>query len=228
MSENGAGSNGSITGGSTHMGSTAALVSRLRQLAAQGSGAADAGEVEHCDLCGTELDADHRHLLHIEERRILCACEPCVAMRIADGPYRPTGTRVLWLDDFAMPDDLWARLQIPIGLAFFMLSSSVDGVAGLYPSPAGATECELDLVAWEELCEQNPVLRGLERDAEALIVDRISDSHRYVIAPIDECYRLVGLVKANWEGISGGDAVERAVPEFFAELYERSPSRRGG
>lgn len=216
MSENGGAGNGS----------TAALVSRLRAIAQQSGPAGE--EIEHCDLCGTELAADHRHLLHIEERRILCACEPCVAMRIGDGPYRPTGTRVIWLDDFEMPEDLWARLGIPIGLAFFMQSSSVDGVAGLYPSPAGATECELDLSAWAELCDSNPVLADLERDAEALIIDRISEPNRYVIAPIDECYRLVGMVKANWEGISGGSAVERALPEFFAELAERSAGARGG
>ena len=218
MSENNGGGNGA---------STAAMITRLRRFAEAGP-TAEAGEIEHCDLCGTELAPDHRHLLHIDERRILCACEPCVAMRVGDGPYRPTGTRVIWLDDFAMPDDLWARLQIPIGLAFFMRSSSVDGIAGLYPSPAGATECELDLDAWEELCASNPALSDLEIDAEALIVDRISEPHRYVIAPIDDCYRLVGMVKANWEGISGGDAVQRSLPQFFEELRGRTQSETGG
>ena len=179
-----------------------------------------------CDICGSDLDPEHRHLLHIEERRILCACEPCVAMRTADGPYRAVGTRTLMLAAFEMPDDLWARLQIPIGLAFFMDSSVAEGVVGLYPSPAGATECELDLSAWEELCEVNPELTGLEVDAEALIVDRTGDPHRYAIVPIDDCYRLVGMIKASWEGISGGDAVERGVEEFFAEIGARS--QRGG
>ena len=102
-------------------GSTAAMITRLRRFAEAGPAGA-ASEIEHCDLCGTELAPEHRHMLHIEERRILCACEPCVAMRIGDGPYRPTGTRVIWLDDFAMPDDLWARLQIPAVLAQWRLS----------------------------------------------------------------------------------------------------------
>ena len=85
-------------------------------------------------------------------------------------------------------------------------------MVAMYPSPAGATESELQLAAWEDLTALNPVLDSLEPDAEALVVNRISDQPSYVIAPIDECYALVGAVKVNWEGISGGDAIERAVP----------------
>lgn len=198
----------------------AELVARLRRLV--DSGGRNAEELERCDLCGAEIAADHRHLLHLEERRILCACEPCVAMRAGDGPYRPTGSRLLWLRGFDLREDLWARLRIPIGLAFFMRSSSVGGVVGLYPSPAGATESELDLGAWDELCAANPVLATLDADVEGLIVNRISAPPQYAIAPIDECYRLVGAVKASWEGISGGSAVERVVPSFLEELRERA------
>ena len=35
----------------------------------------------------------------------------------------PDGHRVLWLDDFELSDELWARLAIPIGLAFFLRSA---------------------------------------------------------------------------------------------------------
>ena len=59
-------------------------------------------------------------------------------------------------------------------------------------------------------------------DVEALIVNRIAEPNQFAIAPIDECYRLVGAVKASWEGISGGDAVERVVPAFFEELRQRA------
>jgi hypothetical protein len=39
-----------------------------------------------------------------------------------------------------------------------------------------------------------------------------------VIAPLDDCYRLVGTIKATWEGISGGTAMEAAVARFFEDL----------
>lgn len=199
---------------------TPELIGRLRQLA--GNGRLPDPAVEHCDLCGTVLPEDHRHLLHLDERRILCACEPCVGMRAGEGPYRPTGVRLLWLERFDLSEELWASLRIPIGLAFFMRSSSVGRVVGMYPSPAGATECELELSAWEDLCFANPVLADLDQDVEGLIVNRIGDPQQFAIAPIDECYRLVGTIKAGWEGISGGGAVERIVPGFFAELRERA------
>ena len=129
---------------------------------------------------------------------------------------------MLWLEGFELPDDLWGRLQIPIGLAFFIWSSGTDSVVALYPSPAGATESELELAAWEDLKLANPVLDSLEPDAEALVVNRISEPAQFAIVPIDECYALVGAVKANWEGISGGAAIEREVPEFFEGIRERA------
>lgn len=193
------------------------LVGRLRRLLASGGSAA-----ERCDLCGADLPRDHRHLLQIEQRRILCACEPCIAMRAGEGPYRPTGNRLLWLEGFDLSEELWARLRVPIGLAFFMRSSSAGRVVGMYPSPAGATECELELDAWEDLCAANPLLDSLDADVEGLIVNRISQPPQYAIAPIDECYRLVGTVKESWEGISGGRAVEEVVPAFLEELRERA------
>ena len=159
---------------------------------------------ERCDLCSASIPADHRHLLHIEERRIVCTCETCRALFAGDGPYRPAGSRTVWLDGFELPDELWASFRIPIGLAFFFRAARAGGVVAFYPSPAGTTECELDLGAWEELVAANPVLDGLETDAEALIVNRLGGARQHAIVPIDECYRLVGLVRVSWEGISGG------------------------
>jgi hypothetical protein len=98
------------------------------------------------------------------------------------------------------------------------VSEVAGGVVALYPSPAGATESELYLEAWEELLTANPLLAELEPEVEALIVNRLADPPVHAIVPIDRCYELVGMIKARWEGISGGDAVEGAVSEFFARL----------
>jgi hypothetical protein len=180
--------------------------------------AARATVAERCDLCGTELPEEHRHLLHTVDRTILCSCEPCWAMRAGDPELRPTGTRVLWLNGFRLPGELWTAFQIPVGLAFLMRSSATESVVAFYPSPAGATESELHLPDWARLVELNPILESLDTDGEALIVNRLSEPHQHVIAPIDRCYELVGLIKANWQGISGGDVLEAVVPAFFERL----------
>ena len=201
------------------------MVANLRRLASGAPGAAEAGAgtlEEACDLCGSGIQEKHNHLLHLGERRILCVCASCWAQRSADPEYRPTGSRILWLDGFELSEEVWGRLQIPIGLAFFMWSSGTGRMVALYPSPAGATESELELEAWEELRRANPVLETLEPDAEALVVNRISEPAQFAIVPIDECYALVGAIKSSWEGSSGGAAIEREVPRFFEELRERA------
>lgn len=179
-------------------------------------------EDEQCEVCGSGISAEHRHLLELEERRILCACEPCIAMRSGVENYCPVGTRTVWLDDIDFPDALWSAFQLPIGLAFFLRSSGTGTVVALYPSPAGATESELHLESWNALVERNPVLQQLEADGEAFVVNRMTDPPEHAIVPIDECYRLVGLIKANWTGISGGDAISDAVPKFFAHIRRKA------
>jgi hypothetical protein len=202
----------------------AQLVSGLRGLARPGARAASVAGVtasppaEACDICGVGIPDDHRHLLHLTERRIICSCEACWAMRSGEGDYRPTGNRTLWLPDLRLPDDLWASFQIPIGLAFFMDSTVTSCVVALYPSPGGATESELHFESWSRMRELNPTLCDLEPDIEGLVVNRLSDPPAYAIAPIDKCYALTGLIKAHWEGISGGPAVEEAVRGFFEDL----------
>lgn len=179
-------------------------------------------EDESCEVCGSGILADHRHLLELEERRILCACEPCIAMRSGVDNYCPVGTRTLWLDDIDFPDTLWAAFQLPIGLAFFLRSSATKTVVALYPSPAGATESELHLESWEALIKRNPILEQLDADGEAFVVNRMADPPEHAIVPIDECYRLVGLIKSNWTGISGGNAISDAVPLFFKHVRRKA------
>jgi Family of unknown function (DUF5947) len=207
------------------------MVARMRTIARSAApsqtGGAPGSVQERCDLCHTTVPEDHRHMLHLVERRIVCTCEPCWALYSGNPEYRPTGSRTLFLDGFQCDAELWAAFQIPIGLAFLMRSTVTEGIVAFYPSPAGATESELRLDAWDALVARNPALEELDADAEALVVDRISDPPQYAILPIDACYALVGLVKSRWEGISGGGAIEQAVPEFFTALRARATRATG-
>ena len=209
--------------------SRSAMIAELRRLQARDLGPDPdeepaGGPEERCDLCGATIPPDHRHLLHLESRRIVCSCETCRALLSGDTPYRPTGTRVQWLPELDLPDELWASLAIPIGLACLYRDGRSGEVVALYPSAAGTTRSELDLSAWERIIGANPVLEGLEDDVEALVVDRLGDERRYAVVPIDECFRLAGMIRLSWEGISGGDAVRGAVDAFFRELQARVAS----
>ena len=100
-------------------------------------------------------------------------------------------------------------------------------MVALYPSPAGAVESLLPLDAWNEIVQENPVLSQLQPDIEALLVNRVGHAHElsraeYYIAPIDECYRLVGLIRANWKGLSGGSEVWAEIGRFFSELRSQA------
>ena len=198
------------------------VVRALRRLRASAAapGAAHAPG-DRCELCRIGLPGDHRHMLHLDDRRILCVCETCWAIRSGDRELRPAGGRTRRLQDFDLPDDVWASFQIPIGLAFFFLVGPERRPVAFYPSPVGAMECELDLSAWSRMAEANPVLQGLEPEAEALLVHRRATPPEYLLVPIDECYRLIGTIKTVWEGLSGGPEVGPAIERFFAGLGAR-------
>jgi uncharacterized protein DUF5947 len=200
--------------------SRAQMVSSLKRLQMREMPEGPQPMEANCDLCGTAMPEDHRHLLQLEERAMVCVCESCWALRSGDPQYRPTAARVRWLDGFRLPSELWARLRIPIGLAFFLRTRGK--VVAFYPSLAGATESELDLAAWAELSGLNPELEQLESETETLIVNCLAEPAQGAIAPTDDAYRLVGVIKANWQGISGGPDVDQAITGFFAGLREEA------
>jgi hypothetical protein len=61
----------------------------------------------------------------------------------------------------------------------------------------------------------------MEPDVEALLVNRVGSTHEYFLVPIDECYRLVGLIRANWRGLSGGTEVWKEMKDFFDGLKRK-------
>ena len=139
--------------------------------------------------------------------------------------YKRVPTRISRLANFQMTDGQWDSLMIPIEIAFLFHSTPAGKVIALYPSPAGATESLLSLDAWNEIREQNPELDSMEHDVEALLVNRAgreSEAGEYFIVPIDECYKLVGLIRTHWRGFSGGARVWEEIARFFAALNERS------
>ncbi|HEV8068261.1 MAG TPA: DUF5947 family protein [Planctomycetaceae bacterium] len=189
---------------------------------------------ERCELCGLALAPEHRHLVEIATQRLICSCEACGLLFSGQATkYRRVPQRFLLLDDFQLTDAQWDSLLIPINMAFFFQSTSRGRPVAIYPSPAGPMESLLDLSSWSELVEANPVLQTMEPDVEALLVNRISSNSapggqhdavdgqsgpHYFLVPIDACYKLVGLIRANWRGLSGGQDVWKEIERFFTEM----------
>jgi len=175
---------------------------------------------ERCEFCGCPLAPRHVHLIEPESRRLFCACGPCVVQNAAAGSarYRQVSGDVTWLGDFKLTDELWEALLIPIDMAFFHRSSARGGILAHYPGPAGAVESTLDLTAWGSLVESNPLLSTLREDIEALLINRIDGARAYYRVSIDRCYELVGAIRKQWHGISGGQGVRDAIGAFFAAL----------
>ena len=187
--------------------------------------AAEAAQ-EHCDLCREPIPSEHRHLMEISTREIMCACRPCSILfdseAASEGRYRLIPDRHLFLENFEMSAAQWDSLRIPVDMAFFFYSTTAEKVVAFYPSPMGPTESLLKLNAWEELERCNPALKGMERDVEALLVNRVRGAREHFLVPMDECYSLVGLIRMRWKGLSGGREVWEEIERFFEELRKRS------
>jgi len=184
---------------------------------------------EHCELCSAGLGYDHAHLVELASRQVLCACDACALLfdGMEGAKYKRIARTAKRLIDFEMTDGQWENLMIPICMAFFFRSSLEGRVVALYPSPAGAVESLLQLESWNEIAESNPILLSMRPDVEALLLNRMGHAHgmtdsEYYIAPIDECYRLVGLIRGNWRGLSGGSEVWGLIGQFFADLRSKA------
>ena len=184
--------------------------------------------VERCELCGAEVRRQHPHLVEPSTRKLICACESCAILFDSQtGKYKRVPRLIRFLPDFRLSDAQWESLMIPINMAFLFHSTPAGKVVALYPSPAGPTESLLALESWSEIERENPILKEIESDVEALLVNRVSRARdgsaaEYYLAPIDECYKLTGLIRARWRGLSGGAEVWEEIRDFFAELKKHA------
>ncbi len=180
---------------------------------------------EVCELCGAAVAHEHSHVLQSSNGRILCACEACAILfshRSDSGKFVRIPRSAIRLDNFQLSDAAWSALLLPIDLAFFLNSTPAGRVTAYYPSPAGSTESLLNLDAWAELARSNPALERMSPDVEALLVNRARGRRDYFIAPIDQCYKLTGIIRKHWRGLSGGDEVWQQIEQFFEGLRERT------
>jgi len=183
---------------------------------------------ERCEMCAEAIADEHQHVVNLEGRQLMCVCRGCYLLFTdvdADLRYRAVPDRYLAFGDFALDRRAWEALQIPVGLAFFFHNSSIARTVAFYPGPAGATESELDLAAWNDIRAAEPRVDAIAADTEALLV-RVPDdetaSCRAYLVPIDACYEFVGRLRMMWRGFDGGQDVRTYIEGFFETLDRRS------
>jgi hypothetical protein len=178
--------------------------------------------LERCELCGEPVRPAHRHLLDLSARELRCACRACVLLfdrpGAGGGHYRLIPDRRWHLHDFVLDDPEWESLRIPVHLAFFFHDSAVGRVVAFYPSPGGAVESLLEFAAWTGIEARNPILGEMQHDVEALLVNRARGTTSHWLVPVDDCYRLAGLIRAGWKGLGGGKEVWDDITRFFDDL----------
>ncbi len=189
---------------------------------------------ERCEMCATPIADFHGHVVNVESRSLLCTCRACTLLftqqGAARGRFRAVPERSVFVPDFQLSEARWEEFQIPVRIAFFFHNSALGRIAAFYPSPAGATESLLPLEEWRELEAENPILGGLEPDVEALLVwgPRERDGFDCLLAPIDTCYELTGIVRRTWRGFDGGEEAHAAIRGFFERVRARSVERPAG
>jgi hypothetical protein len=204
--------------------------SRLRRFAQRSAAEIQAAQ-ERCELCSEPIAPEHRHLLDLRNRELMCTCRACALLfdrRAAGaGHYRLVPDRRLRIDDLDLDDLAWEELRLPVDMAFFFRNSAEGRVMAFYPSPMGPTESLLRLEAWAQIEAANPVLETMEPDVEALLVNRARGARRHWLVPIDECYSLVGLIRLHWKGLTGGKEVWTEIGRFYDALDRRSRAASG-
>jgi hypothetical protein len=175
---------------------------------------------ELCEFCRAVTGPAHGHVVDTEKRSLTCTCRPCYLLFTPySGRYRAIPDR--YLTDARLSSAEWEGLGIPVGSAFFLRGER--GTSAFYPSPAGATECLLNLDAWQVLGETHPVLTAALDEVEAILV---RDGECFLV-PVDACYELVGLVRTHWKGFDGGTEAHQRIDEFFAAIRARAKNFTG-
>ncbi|WP_405431471.1 DUF5947 family protein [Micromonospora sp. NBC_00617] len=187
-----------------------------------------AATVDRCGMCAGPVRPEHRHVWDEQDGELMCACTPCSLLfereAAGGGRYQLLPTRGRRLTGLSADE-----LGVPVGLVFFV--KQPDGrVLGHYPSPLGTTESEIHAGAWRAIEARSPALAELTPRLEAFLVwtgtphgggqQRHGGDQQWVV-PLDDCFRLVALIRQHWTGMSGGSAVWREIAKFFDDLGRR-------
>lgn len=186
---------------------------------------ARATTAESCELCREPLNRTHRHLLDTDDGNLLCVCYACSILfdraAASNGHFRLVPQRRV-----RMPEVSAADLGVPVGLAFFV--PQPDGqVIAHFPSPLGVTTGTVEPQRWADAVAVCPLLDSIAVSVEALLTNYARNRKEAWLVPLDDCYRLLAVIRGTWSGMSGGDEVWTHIDDFFMQLGGKDGAHQG-
>ena len=185
-----------------------------------------------CELCSRAVGADHQHLIEPATRRLLCVCDACaVLFPGGHAKYKRVPRTIRFLPDFRITDAQWDSLLIPIEMAFFYDSSHAGRIVARLSEPGRRHRIA---AAARDLAGHRARQPGAGPDGsptskrwwptgwDQVVASDAATRPEYYILPIDECFKLVGLIRLHWKGLSGGTEVWREIARFFADVRTRA------
>lgn len=200
-------------------------LSTLRRIATTRKAAYDG---ERCEMCNEPIGDPHQHVVDLDTRGLMCTCRGCYLLFSTQGAqqrHRAVPERYLSFPSFRLGPGQWEQLEIPVALAFFFHNSVQERTIAFYPGPAGATESELPLAAWQSVVDDNPALASVAADTEALMIRAPGPDRplaEALLVPIDCCYELVGQLRSVWRGFDGGQDARASIESWFTSVRARS------
>ncbi len=175
---------------------------------------------DRCELCGEAVAERHAHVVELATRALRCACTACAILfrdaHAGGGRFRTVPDRVVALAVATLSAADWARLELPVQLAFVVRD---DGWTAYYPSPAGSVAAPLSERAAQALVELIPRATDITPHVEAILLHRPrGGGARAFVVPVAAGYELVGIARATWRGFDGGDDARAAIDNFIARL----------
>ncbi len=181
-----------------------------------------------CEVCNRLIpQTGHRHLLRLQTGQVVCACQHCTLLFDASGQsqYQSIPTRIITLDRAMLGMEFWDAILSPVHLVGIVKRRG--GQAEIfYPSPAGAVSGGPISREFLTLSVQK-ALNAMNDEVEVLLFADISGMTEGFLIPLDRFYELIGLLRLNWQGLSGGNDVSRCIRQFFDQLAQQTGSRGG-
>ena len=168
-------------------------------------------------MCAEPIADEHQHVVDVQSRELMCTCRGCYLLftaEQADLRYRAVPDRYLSFPDFALDRSRLGRPADP-GRAGVLLPQLRAGPGRrVLPGPAGATESELRLAAWDASrwrpTPSSAALSATSRRCWSAAPGRDTRRSCFLV-PIDACYELVGRLRTVWRGFDGGQEARAAI-----------------